>query len=194
MDNYNAPDLNAPRYRKKSLSFSNAKFFKEFKEKYPAYKDLDNKVLKEIIAHFNGLIWENVIEEREGMSLPQSLGFLFIGSCTAKKAFNADHTKSAKLGVKVKNLNYDTDNKLCKIVYTNYANKYAFKYREIWGFQAVRQFKRNVSKVYSENWQKYIVLDEFITIAQLFRKNDEKMYSKKHEEKLLEEYDEFEID
>lgn len=194
MKNYNAPDLNAPRYRKKTHNILNAQFFKEFKDKYPKYKDLDNKLLKEIVAHFNGLIWQNVIDNREGVAFPESLGYLFVGSCTSTKKFNPDLNKSIQTGIAVRNLNWDTDSKICKIVYTNYSSKYVFNFRELWSFVAVRQFKRAVSKAYKEQWQKYIVLDDFATVSQIFKEGEEKMYSKKYEEKLLEEYDEFEID
>ena len=194
MKNYKAPDLNAPRYRKKALSLLNADFYKEFKDKYPQYKDLDNKILKEIIVTYNGLIWENVINEREGVEFPESLGYVFIGSCTSQTRFGADHNKSVQTGVKVKNLNWDTDGKLCKIVYTNYSFKYTFRFRDLWSFTAVRQFKRSVSHAYKEQWQKYIVLYDLIKVSQVFKEGEIKMYSKQREKDLLEEYDEFEID
>ena len=54
---------------------------KEFKEKKPLYSDIDNVKLKKIIKLYNIKSLEAVIENRDGVELPDSLGYLFIGTC-----------------------------------------------------------------------------------------------------------------
>ena len=57
----------------------NKKLLMEFKEKYPAYANIDNNKLKKIIKVYNTKLWNEVVNSREGVELPDSLGYLFIG-------------------------------------------------------------------------------------------------------------------
>ncbi len=50
ISNFKKPNLNAPRYREKVLSILNAEMLKEFKDKYPAYKNIDNEKLKTLLS------------------------------------------------------------------------------------------------------------------------------------------------
>lgn len=171
---FKQPDLNAPRYRKKKLGILNADTINEFKEKYPAYAGIDNDKLKNVIKTVNERIWNTVIENRNGVELPESLGFLFIGTCPPAKT-NINYPLSNEYGKALQNRNWETDGNVAKIFYTNWASKYRFKYRELWGFEAVRQFKRTVSKTYPENWTKYIVMQSRYKISKIFAK----IYAKK---------------
>lgn len=193
MRKYRKPDLKGPRYRKTTHNVLNASFLKDFKAKYPKYADLDNKKLKSIIETYNGVLWQMVIDEREGVELPEGLGFLFIGTATVKSE-NPDPEKSAELGVAVTHMNWSTNNRVCKIFYTNYPSKYRFANREVWTFSAVRQFKRSVSKAYVANWERYIVIDNLSKISHLYRKMNNKFYDERRLPELLEKYDEFQID
>lgn len=153
---FNKPNLNAPRYRKKVHRLINNDFYKRFFKKYPEYKNEDKKTIYKIIKTFNQLVYEEVINNRDGVELPESLGWLFIGTCKTKNKNNVDLGKSIKYGVKVHNKNWETDGKLAKIFYSNYAPKYKYKHREYWGFEACRNFKRLVSKSYPEKWPIYM--------------------------------------
>lgn len=66
INNFKKPDLKAPRYREKVYSFLNKKTFNEFKDKFPAYSNIDNEKLRQIIKIFNEKIWRGVIENRDG--------------------------------------------------------------------------------------------------------------------------------
>jgi hypothetical protein len=193
MKTYRQPDVKGPRYRKRKYNVLNAAFLEDFKKKYPAYKNVDNKILKNVIDTYNGVLWQMVIDEREGVEIPEGLGFLFIGSATAKSE-NPNRTLSSKMGVLVTHMNMETNNKICKILYTSYPSKYKFVNREVWTFSAVRQFKRTVSKAYLDNPNKYIVIDNLTKISNLYKKANVQFYTKKKEETLLESYDEFKID
>tara|TARA_R110001592_G_scaffold39342_6_gene129492 strand:- start:1315 stop:1833 length:519 start_codon:yes stop_codon:yes gene_type:complete len=170
INNFKKPDLNAPRYREKVLSILNIETLKEFKDKYPAYKNIDNEKLKNVIKFFNEKIWQEVIENRDGVELPYSLGYLFIGTCPAAKTVNTDYALSKKYGKVLQNKNWDTDGKVAKIFYTNYTTKYRFKNRELWQFTAVRQFKRAVAKTYPKKWKKYIIMNNHKKVAHMYKK------------------------
>ena len=170
ISNFKKPNLNAPRYRNKVLSILNAETLKEFKDKYPAYKNIDNEKLKNVIKFFNEKIWKEVIENRDGVELPYSLGYLFIGTCPAAKSVNTDYALSRKYGKVLQNKNWDTDGKVAKIFYTNYTTKYRFRNRELWQFTAVRQFKRAVAKTYPKKWTKYIIMSNNKKVAHMYKK------------------------
>jgi hypothetical protein len=191
---YKLPDLNAPRYRPKRLNLTNSDFYNQFVKDNPKYSKLTIKDFKKIIEVFNGKIWKNVIEERDGVQLPEQLGYIFIGTCPRKKGDNVDYNKSAKYGVKLQNQNWESDQYTAKIFYTNFETKYRFKNHELWGFTGVRDFKRTVAKEYPKNWKKYVTVDNMMKISKLFRIEKYKQFKSDETKELLENYDEFNLD
>jgi hypothetical protein len=190
---YKKPDLNAPRYRPKKLNLTNTEFYNKFIEENPKHSHLTINQFKEIIKTFNGKIWETVINERDGIQLPEQLGYLFIGSCPRKKS-NVDFKKSNSYGVVLQNQNWESDQFTAKIFYTNYETKYRFKNHELWGFKGVRDFTRSVGKTYPTEWKKYIQVDNLIRVSRLFRIQKFKQTKKEEETDLLKNYDEFNLD
>jgi len=195
MREFRKPDLNAPRYRPKVLNVLNKDLWKAFKEKYPKYKHITYTVFKKIISEGNRVIWENVIELRDGVELPESLGYVFIGSCTLKKKDreNVDYGKSIKYGTKVTNKNWDSDGKLAKIFYTNYAVKYKVQDRQIWNFVPCRTFKRSVAKAYPENWTKYVQVENNIRISKMYTALTLNQLAQRNTERDIQNYNEFDI-
>lgn len=191
---YKKPDLNAPRFRPKKLNFTNVEFYNKFLEENPKYTNLSLDDFKNIIKSFNGLIWEKVIQERDGIQLPEQLGYLFIGSCPKKKGENTDYSKSKQYGVKLQNQNWESDQFTAKIFYTNFETKYRFKNHDLWGFRGLRDFKRSVAKTYPKEWKKYIQVDNLLKISRLFRIEKEKHSQKDITDELLKTYDEFNLD
>lgn len=187
MRNYNKPNLKGPRYRKKIKGLLNKETFDEFKEKYPAYNHVDNKVLKNIVREYNKAIYEGVIDNRDGVELPNSLGFLFIGTCPPAKGSNINFVESQNYGKVLKNKNWETDGNVAKIFYTNWHSKYRFKNRKLWSFKACRNFKRTVSKEYRKEWAKYIKMREKVKVSQVYDPNPEKT------KRDLKNYDELKI-
>jgi hypothetical protein len=168
ISNFKQPDLNAPRYREKVLGLLNAELINEFKDRNPIYSKIDSSKFKNIIKLFNERIWNEVIENRDGVELPDSLGYLFIGTCPAAKSVNTNYALSKQYGKVLQNKNWETDGKVAKIFYTNYSTKYRFKNRELWQFVAVRQFKRAVAKSYPEKWRKYITMENKKKVAHMY--------------------------
>jgi hypothetical protein len=191
---YKKPDLNAPRYRPKKLNLTNSDFYNKFITDHPKYNHLTNDQFKQIISTFNGLIWKGVLEERDGVQLPEQLGYIFIGSCPKKKGENTNYSKSAYYGVKIQNQNWESDNYTAKIFYTNFETKYRFKNHDLWGFKGVRDFKRSVAKTYPEEWKKYVQVDNKLKISRLFRLEKFKQLKTDETKQLLEDYDEFNLD
>jgi hypothetical protein len=189
------PDLNAPRYRPKKLNLTNIDFYKKFISSNPKYSSMDVSTFKSIIAAFNGEIWKKVVEERDGIELPEQLGYLFIGTCPRKKN-SIDFSKSTKYGKVIQHQNWESDQYSAKIFYTNFETKYRFKHHEMWGFSAVRDFKRTVAHTYPQEWKKYVMVDNLIKVSRLFRKEKFKDFKKQETQKIIEnnEYDEFNLD
>ena len=190
---FKKPDLSAPRYRPTKLNLTNVDFYKKFIEENPKYSGLTIGQFKEIIATFNGLIWDTVVNERDGVQLPEQLGYLFIGSCPRKKN-NVDFDKSKKYGVVLQNQNWESDQYTAKIFYTNYETKYRFKNHELWGFKGVRDFTRTVGKTYPQEWKKYIQMDNLVKASRLFRKHKTEIKKKIETQDLLKDYDEFNLE
>lgn len=194
LKDYKAPDIKAPRYRPKSLNLLNGETFKKFIEKYPEHKECDYEQFKEIINTFNEKIWKTVLEHRDGVELPESLGNVFIGTCWKKKKQNIDFNKSAKYGKLITNHNHETDGKLAKIFYTNYNNKYRFTNRVMWMFKGCRDFKRELGATYPTEWKKYREIDPNLKINKLYKRRMKRDMMQKREALMMEYYNEFDMD
>ncbi len=190
---YKKPDLNAPRYRSKKLNLTNVDIYNKFLEENPHIERICLNKFKEVIKMFNGKIWESVVENRDGVELPEQLGYIFIGTCPRKKS-NVDFKKSEHYGVKLQNQNWESDQYVAKIFYTNYESKYKFRNHELWGFAGVRDFKRTIGKTYPSEWKKYVMVDNMVKVSRIFRKQNYIQYKQKETKNLLDEYDEFNLD
>lgn len=193
MKEYKEPDIKAPRFRPDTLNILNKEFFEKFKQKHSKYKTLDYAKFKEIIKQYNKTFYNTVINTRDGVQLPEQIGWLFIGTCQKSKKENIDFVKSKKYGVTVTNKNWDTDGKLAKIFFSNFATKHKIKNREFWSFKGAREFKRTVAKNYAENWNMYINVDPNIKLKKAYAKFFKKDYAIKQTAKSLETYNEFDI-
>ena len=191
---YKKPDLNAPRYRPTKLNLTNVDFYNKFIEDNPKHALVTIEQFKNIIETFNGLIWKTVINERDGIQLPEQLGYIFIGTCPRKISDNTDYKKSEFYGVKVQNKNWESDEFIAKIFYTNFETKYRFRNHELWGFTGLRDFKRSVASEYPKEWKKYIQVENKLRISRLFRMEKFKHFKTEETADLLKDYDEFNLD
>jgi len=171
----------------------NKEFFDNFRKKYSVYKNYTNSELRNIIKAFNKLVYNTVIEKRDGVQLPETIGWLFIGTCQNSKKVNIDYAKSNKYGLIVTNKNFDTDGKLAKIFFSSHAPKHKMKNKEFWSFTACREFKRSVSKYYPENWNMYVVVDATIKLKKTYQKMVTKNIAINKEKKDLKNYNEFDL-
>lgn len=194
MKEFRKPDLNAPRYRAKSLDVLNKDFYDSFRKAHPKYEHLSNKDIKNIVREVNGKISEIVIEERDGIELPEQLGYIFIGSCPASKKENTNYSISTELNKVIQHRNWESDQYLAKIFYTNSGSKYRFQFCNLWGFSPVRQFSRTVSKEYPKNYTKYLVVDNHKSINTIFRKQNYRMDMDILDKEMLKTYNEFDLE
>jgi hypothetical protein len=171
----------------------NKELFEMFKKRYPKYKKVDNKLLKTIIKKFNTTVYQTVIDKRDGVQLPETIGWLFIGTCQQSKKQNIDYAKSNKYGMAVSNKNWETDGKLAKIFFSSYAPKHKMRNKEFWGFTASREFKRSVAKTYPENWNIYVVVDATTKLRLTYQKSMQKDFVLKKQKEALEKYNEFDL-
>lgn len=193
MKEFKKPDINAPRYRPSVYNLLNKEFFESFREKHPKYRDVKDAELKKIIKLFNQIMWQTVIDNRDGVQIPEQIGWLFVGTCQRSKKNNIDFAKSKQYGVQVTNNNWATDGKLAKIFFSNFAPKHKIRNREFWMFVACRDFKRAVAKAYPENWNMYIVADPKRQARLIYSKSEYKDILKQKDAKTLETYNEFEL-
>ena len=194
MKEFRKPDLNAPRYRAQRQDILNKDFYNLFRETNPKYSHLTDKDIRTIIKEVNGKIWGTVIDERNGIELPEQLGYIFIGSCPAPKKDNPNYHISKQLDKIIQHRNWESDQYLAKIFYTNAASKYRFQFSNLWGLSLVRQFSRKVSEVYPENFNKYIVVEDYKRINAVFSKKMYGLDMRKIEKEILKTvYNEFDL-
>jgi hypothetical protein len=190
---FKIPDLNAPRYRPKRLNLTNKETYDKFIRDNPKCSKISIEQFKEVISTFNRSIWQTAINDRDGIELPEQLGFIFIGSCPRKKS-NIDFAKSKQYGTILQHQNWESDQYTAKIFYTNFETKYKFKYNDLWGFTGLRDFTRMVGKTYPTEWKKYVMVDNLVKVSRLFRIEKYKQFKTTETSELLEEYDEFNLE
>lgn len=169
MSEFRKPDLTAPRFRGKTKTLLNKKLHVEFIKKYPQHKNLGLREFKTIVSTYNGELWKATMKHRDGVELPESLGYLLVAKCDKPKKENIDYLTSAKYGKRVTFRNWDSDNYLAKICYSNYSLKYRFADRELWRFEATKSFKSSVAHSFAENYNKYLYLTEDIRLSKLYK-------------------------
>lgn len=194
MAEFRKPDLSAPRYRVKRKNLITDQYLDEFRNRHPELKSYDKSKIKSIIKYFNEKLWNAIIEHRDGVELPEGLGYIFIGACPYVKKDNVDYGKSIKYGVKVTHKNYDTDGYLGKIFYSNYSAKYRLKDSALWAFSGGRYFKRAVTKTFKEDWRKYLVIDNTTRVSKMYLKRRQKDYIDANYAEKEKTYNEFEMD
>jgi len=193
MKEFKKPDVTAPRYRPDVYNIMNKKFFDDFKKKHPKYKEISDSELRKIGKTFNQTIYQAIIDNRDGIDLPEQLGWLFIGTCQQSKKQNTDFAKSKQYGTRVSNNNWATDGKLAKIFFSNFAPKHKIKNREYWKFVACREFKRSVAKTYPENWNIYVEVEPTKQANLVYSKSYYKDLKAQETKEALKTYNEFEI-
>lgn len=191
MEQFNKPDFTKPRYRPKRLEVDGKEFYKALIEKIPEAAKLSHIQIRDLIKQFNETVLQNIVEGREGVELPQGLGYIFVGSCKIKKEC-IDYGKSIKYGIRVTHKNWNTEGYASKIFYSNCSVKYKVQDNNLWIFKAARKLKKEVSKAFNENWNKYIHIDQNTKLSKYISvgKQIEKRIKKTQED--LKTYNEFE--
>ena len=156
-------DYTAPRHRPDSRQIFTTQFFKKFFKQHPEFKELDEKYTiqekKEFIKFFNECLGDIAIENRDGVKLPEGLGFIYLGTLKTKTKIN--NKLSNEVGYNINYTNNHSDGKLLKITYSSRPKSYNFENKELWSFKKAHTFKEKASKAFKDNWNKYMALDDF---------------------------------
>jgi hypothetical protein len=159
---YNIPDRTAPRNRPKAASIMSTDELIKFKKKHPEYPDLTLKDFSVIIRAFNSEVIEAAVSNRDGVVLPENIGRLSIITFSRPKKKIVDFGTSNKTGTLSFFKNWNTDNRLCKIMYNSTIKNYGNKNSRFYGFLPTREFKKAVSIAVNKNWQKYVYFNNKI--------------------------------
>lgn len=185
-------DRTKPRFRPDRHEVINDDFIKEINIKHPKTIGLTIRQLGTIVKNFNDHIRTYVCENREGVELPQGLGYLFLGVC--KNSTNTiDEVTSNKYKKQISFKNWNSDGRLGKIFYSNSSVKYKIVDNNLWLFKPAREFKTESSKAFSENWKLFIEIDPKIKLSAYLR---DYKYQKRIDElrkEYADKYNEFNI-
>lgn len=166
-DGYKKPDTSAPRFRRERLNVLTPELFRKFKRQNPEI-NIDYQTFRKVILSFNKKIWVKVLENREGVELPERLGYIFIGTCP-KASGITDPITSAEYDRKIDHKNWDSNQYVCKIFYSNYGTKYKFANSGMWYFVASRKFKRAASATFVKNWNRYVKVSPISKVSNFFK-------------------------
>jgi len=125
----------------------------------PAFKDLTFLEFQSIIIKFNKELVNAIIDYPGGYELPNASGFIMIaavkkgGKVVVDKGDGVEYTRQ-ELN------NIATNGHLCKIMYSNYEDKYRIKDKRIWTFKASKEFRKLASDAFVKNYKKYAYLDK----------------------------------
>lgn len=192
-------DPKAPRFRPEAfdiLNRDNRTFYAEMKKQHPALKKYSNTDIAKCIKLFNMRIAGEVINNRNGVRLPDGMGLVVLGAYKIPEVTGPpDPVASAALGVTVPHSALHSDSYIAKIKYTNDVDRHMFDNHDLWMFDACRALTRAASAEFKAgNHTRYIVFSTYEHIAHLFRKqkiakDDGRAEGRK--QKRLDEYDEF---
>lgn len=165
---YNAPvDKKGPRFRKPVRNLLNIKFYNKLRKEIPG-SPFSVMEIRKIITTFHEECINVLATNRDGLELPESLGFLLVGGYQTPTTGNY-------IGLP----NWETNRKACRILYTTRPSKYKFKYSRIWGFSPGRQMKKAVSQSFIKNHTIFHSMGSTFRISKLFTKNPNTILERK---------------
>jgi len=182
----------APRYRAAREDILTQDFYTDLIDKFPSLKKYSKDKVKNIIQMFGDKVQECIINNREGVDLPEQLGTIFIGKY--KRDYSLpDYNSSQKIGKLVNHVNTMTDNYGCKIFYTSLSQKYVVKNIEMMTFRPLQEFGKTVGRTFNDNWMRYVDVDTAIPIQKQMKMNFAIKMQDINREKILKNYNEFEL-
>lgn len=166
---FRKPDVKAPRFRWGHTQIINKKLFEKFKEKYPNHSNINYKTFISVIKKDNEKILDLALENRDGVELREFLGNIIIVSCQSTKKSPINYKESRITGKIIIHKNWDSDNRMVKIMYTNCVKKFGFENKNLWGFKAVREFKKRVSEMFKLDYTKYLQIDNRSKLSDIIK-------------------------
>ena len=192
---FKAPDIKGPRFRPCSKKVIDKEFTDKFEKRFPEHGEIKPDKFRDIIMHLHTHVVNGIVEHRDGIELPEGLGFIFIATCQKSKKENIDFNASSLAGKKILHQNWESDNRLMKIIFSNTATKYRLPNKQIWGFRMAKQNRKLISNKYKQQWAKYHVIPNMKGIHTMFKTRMKTMAIKQNtDQQALADYDEFKMD
>lgn len=166
-------DLSAPKIYYKKKKIIDKDFIQKFIEEFPQYKNISRKDFENIVNEFNEKIYTFVINNPDGIELPYNLGRLFIASLpslSAKQYNKIDYKESIKRGVAVPHMNWDTDNKYGKVIYSTSTGPKRSPEFKMWYFVPSRKFDRAQKAAYKKLYPMYITFESRAKLTEYKKK------------------------
>lgn len=166
-------DPSAPRYRPEFTKVLNRTMWRRFFRENPQFKPFKHvysyQQLTDLLKNFHLNITKLAIDNRDGVLLPERLGWIFLSSIKKPKR-TVNEKLSNELGYDIGYSNNHTDGKLLKINYRSAAKAFNFENKDLWKFYPAQNFQDKASKAFSEKYMLYIVAEDIRAIKG--REND----------------------
>jgi hypothetical protein len=170
LESFKKPDLKAPRYRKKVHNPINKLLFASLRYQHECLREMSDDEMRAHLRYYLQMIRTEILQHPDGSELNNLLGIIFIGSTASprKRYFGVDCVKSIALGKKVHHKNWETDGLTCNIFYTNFYQRFTFRFRELWRFEADKKLKKGGSDAFKEDHQRFVQVEPWMTISKMF--------------------------
>lgn len=156
---YKKPNVKGPRVNIPSIPVMDKLLFDKFINNYPEHKGLKRGMFTKIIRQFNLDVIDEIIRNRDGVYLPEGIGKLCILAFPRSKKKIIDFGTSNRTGILTYHMNWDTDNKLSKVVYSNEGSGYKITNYRFWTLLNSQLLKEKASIGFKENYERYIFID-----------------------------------
>lgn len=169
---FNKPNRKAKRIKKTSFCVSMRSVFVKVRDKYPQYKHkVTETECRDVINNFTFYMKNKILENRDGIELPENLGYIMITAFKSKKKL-LNKKESEKHGIKIYETNLSTDGFKAKILYSNDKMKFKLANRDVWSFRGTSILRKEVSHIFKENWKSFIQLNMIKKISYAIEGNN----------------------
>ena len=165
---YKKPNRKAPRFRNKVKRALDQDFFVKLTKMYPDLT-ISRQDVRKILNTFHAIAIQVIAETRDGFEFHEQLGNIIVGKFKTQEIWKGNVPESIKYETKIDYLNWEQNEWICKIFYSNFASKYRFRNAALWAFEPARSMKKSVSKAFVKDPYKYVFADHYNRINQVFR-------------------------
>lgn len=165
---YKKPNRKAPRFRNKVKRALDPDFFVKLTKMYPDLS-ITRQDVRKILNTFHAICIKEIAETRDGIELHEQLGNIIVGKFKTQEFYSGNPLVSYQYETKIDFLNWEQNEWICKIFYSNFASKYRFRNAALWAFEPARPMKKAVSKAFIKDPHKYVFADHYNRINKIFR-------------------------
>ena len=167
----NMTDKKGPRFRLAYFQTVNKEFFDILRNKYSWAAKYTDAQLRKIILEYNKLLYHTVVNERDGVLLPNSIGLLFIGKCNPPRYRSLFEYQIGILGDRTFTTNNMSSSGYLAKIFFSTSYQQAPENMTMYTFKATREFKKLISKTFPEMWEKYIYVPNNMKVGKIVEKS-----------------------